>query len=80
MKISIIGRSVLKPINETEDIKVSQLFSADKVKRDMIIMAGKAAGICYMPDDYLSEGIQNNAKAIARASNNSIAFLADGTI
>lgn len=71
MKISIIGRSVLKPISETEDIKVSQLFGADKVKRDMIIMAGKAAGICYMPDDYLSEGIQNNAKAIARASNNS---------
>ena len=31
MKISIIGRSVLKPINESEDIKVSQLFGADKI-------------------------------------------------
>lgn len=71
MKITTIGRSVLKPVNSAEDIRVSQLFGADKIKRDMIVMGGKAAGICYMPDDYLSEGIQNNAKAIARASNNS---------
>ena len=31
------------------------------------ILAGKAAGICYMPDNYLSQGIQDETKSIKRA-------------
>ena len=31
------------------------------------LLAGKMAGICYMPDDYLSQGIQNEASSLKRA-------------
>ena len=38
-----------------------------EIKKSMRIIAGKAAGICYMADDYLSDGIQDELKAIKRA-------------
>ena len=37
---------------------------------EAIIFSGKAAGVCYMPDDYLEEGIQNEEKAANRAKGN----------
>lgn len=42
----------------------------DKMNENMTIFSGKAAGVCYMPDDYLSNGIQNTEKAIKRAESN----------
>ena len=37
------------------------------IEIDSQLLAGKAAGICYMPDDYLSEGINNEEKCLKRA-------------
>ena len=42
----------------------------ESINYDSMLIAGKAAGVCYMPDDYLSEGIQNTEKCIARANGN----------
>lgn len=39
----------------------------EKRNSDLKILSGKAAGVCYMPDDYMEEGIQNVEKALARA-------------
>ncbi|MDL2302268.1 FAD-dependent thymidylate synthase [Lachnospiraceae bacterium OttesenSCG-928-D06] len=36
---------------------------------ELITLAGKAAGVCYMPDDYADAGIHNVEKAIKRAHN-----------
>lgn len=38
---------------------------------DLRLLGGKLAGICYMPDDYLSGEIQNVEKANARANSTS---------
>lgn len=35
---------------------------------NMVILAGREAGICYMPDDYFSEKISNNKSAERRAN------------
>lgn len=40
----------------------------DNMKENMTLMSGKAAGICYMPDNYLDEEIQNEEKAFNRAN------------
>jgi len=37
-----------------------------EIGKDAQLLAGKAAGICYMPDDYLSEGINNEEKCLKR--------------
>lgn len=65
MKINVVGRTFTRPMSSS---KGDYLFSPENIKKDMSIIGGKAAGICYMPDDYLSEGIQNEAKALARAA------------
>lgn len=52
-------------VNITKEIEDS--IDPKLIKKSMKIIAGKAAGICYMPDDYLSEGIQDEEKAIKRA-------------
>lgn len=44
--------------------------SGETIRKDLCLIAGKAAGICYMPDDYLSEGIQNEEKSLKRSQNN----------
>ena len=56
VKIEVINKSV-------------ECYNEDPVmlREEMTIMAGKAAGICYMSDDYLSNGIQNISNAIKRA-------------
>ena len=38
---------------------------------DLTLLAGKAAGVCYMPDNYMEDGIQNTDKAFARAEQTS---------
>lgn len=40
------------------------------IKDDFTKIGGKAAGVCYMPDDYFSNGIQNDESAIKRAHGN----------
>ena len=45
---------------DTEDI-------AYATNDELTLLAGKAAGVCYMPDDYFENGIQNEDKALARA-------------
>lgn len=38
--------------------------------KDMTVLGGKAAGVCYMPDDYMESGIQNVDAAVNRAKGN----------
>lgn len=61
MKVELILRSFEKD-NDNNDY-----FEPEKLNEDMKIIAGKAAGICYMPDNYLDEGIQNKEAAIKRS-------------
>lgn len=42
----------------------------ENMTEEMFTFGGKAAGICYMPDDYLESSIQDEDKANKRASNN----------
>ena len=67
MKLSVIGRSF-----EKSDLIDSKYFEPESIRKDLTLMAGKAAGICYMPDDYLSDGIQNIEKAEKRAEFNAV--------
>lgn len=41
----------------------------NKIGENLTIFSGKAAGVCYMPDDYIEDGIQNTEKALKRAEN-----------
>ena len=34
---------------------------------ELTLLAGKAAGVCYMPDDYFENGVQDKEKALKRA-------------
>ena len=56
-KVKLIGKTV-----ETTD--------NEHILEETLTFSGKAAGICYMPDDYFEEGIQNIDKANKRANNN----------
>lgn len=56
MKVSIIARTA----------EIGKVSSQD-VELDFKLLAGKTAGICYMPEDYLDNAIQNNEKAMSRA-------------
>ena len=56
-EVKLIGKTV-----ETTD--------NEHIIEETLTFSGKAAGICYMPDDYFEEGIQNIDKANARANNN----------
>ena len=55
--VKVVARTV-----ETDNI--------DNMTEEMFIFGGKAAGICYMPDDYLESSIQDKDKALKRAENN----------
>lgn len=67
-KVSVIARTVESNNNL---IKENVSFEPDAMVEDSIILSGKAAGICYMPDDYLSNGIQNAEVSYKRAGFNS---------
>lgn len=43
----------------------------EKLNTDLTLLSGKAAGVCYMPDDYFEDGVQNVEKALTRAAGNS---------
>ena len=42
--------------------EVDDNINIDKVNEDLTIFSGKAAGVCYMPDDYTEKGIQDSEK------------------
>ena len=70
MKVSVIARTYEVPDGSKEVYKNILPHNPKLFKSDMKIFAGKSAGICYMPDTYLSEGIQNEEAAIKRSANN----------
>jgi thymidylate synthase ThyX len=46
-----------------------EVFNEEHMVEDLTLLAGKAAGVCYMPDDYMEQGIQDESKARKRAEN-----------
>ncbi|MDR0964833.1 MAG: FAD-dependent thymidylate synthase [Clostridium sp.] len=49
---------------------VARTFEVDETDHpveDLVLLAGKAAGVCYMPDDYMQNGIQDAQRAMKRA-------------
>lgn len=60
-EVKLIARTVAYEKGEVPDI--------DDVNRKFTLFSGKAAGTCYMPDDYFEEGIQNEKAAMSRAAN-----------
>lgn len=46
-----------------------EVTNADGMHDGSKTLAGKAAGVCYMPDDYMEVGIQDKEKALLRADN-----------
>ena len=63
----MVTKSSVKVINKT--VELNEYEDGKQIREDMTIIAGKAAGICYMPDDYLDKGIQDIEKAKKRANN-----------
>ena len=59
----------VKLVAATQEIGSDKPINLDTIYDDNLILAGKAAGICYMSDTYLSEGIQNKDAALKRANN-----------
>jgi hypothetical protein len=46
-----------------------EVQNEEHMVEDLTLLAGKAAGVCYMPDDYMEQGIQDKSKAMKRAAN-----------
>ena len=59
----------VKIVNITDEI-TNDKITGKEVRDKLTLIGGKAAGICYMPDGYLSEGIQDEEKAMARSKRN----------
>jgi hypothetical protein len=47
----------------------AEVQSEEQMVEVLTLLAGKAAGVCYMPDDYMEQGIQDKNKAKKRAEN-----------
>ena len=52
------------------DEQKQSMFEPENIQEAYKIFSGQCAGICYMPDNYLSKGIQNEESAIKRSANN----------
>ena len=61
----------VKLIGITKQITQDELPEL-KVREEMQIFAGKAAGICYMPDDYFSKAFDDDEKSINRSKRNAV--------
>lgn len=62
-------KTIIRSYEIPESNRIIGPHVPNEFKDDMVKIAGKAAGICYMPDDYLSNGIQNSSAAFKRAEN-----------
>lgn len=60
-EVRVVARTYEVPEEETPE----------KLNADLTLLSGKAAGVCYMPDDYFEDGVQNVDKALTRAAGNS---------
>lgn len=69
-KLKVIARTIEVPTDDNEKIITKDIADPKTILNDMTIFGGKMSGICYMPDDYLSNGIQNENSALIRSNNN----------
>lgn len=60
-EVKVVARTYEVPEGET----------SEKLNTDLTILSGKAAGVCYMPDNYFEDGVQNVDKALTRAAGTS---------
>lgn len=76
MEIKLVARSV--ELNDDQMKEVEREYKeksgeeksyAQIMKDEFLVSAGKAAGICYMPDNYFEKGIQDEEKAYKRGLN-----------
>lgn len=61
-EVKLVARTI--EVNENE-------VDIDQINYELTVLSGKAAGVCYMPDNYMEDGIQNVDKALKRAENTS---------
>lgn len=73
MEIQLVGRTCelskdqMKQVKDEYEKRTGEKKSYAQIMRnEFLISAGKAAGICYMPDDYFEKGIQDDEKAYKR--------------
>lgn len=62
-------RQEVKVVARTYEVADGE--TPEKLNTDLTLLSGKAAGVCYMPDDYFEDGVQNVEKALTRATGNS---------
>ena len=62
--LKIVARTF--DVSESQIIDINTRIDPASIEHDMLLLGGKMAGICYMPDDYLSEGIRNEKKSLKR--------------
>lgn len=71
MKVEVSKISVDKSMIENmsaEEIK--KIFDPKNINKNCRVIAGKAAGICYMTDDYIENGYNDDEKSLKRANFN----------
>lgn len=68
--IEVIMRSYEVPEKDSNNLPIIRPFDPVQTRNDFITYSGKAAGICYMPDNYCSEGMKDVQKAMNRAAGN----------
>lgn len=61
----------VKVVARTFEVKTGTNDVQEEMNNELTLLAGKAAGVCYMPDDYMENGIQNKDRALARAEQTS---------
>ena len=61
----------VKVVARTFEVETGTNDTTEEMNNELTLLAGKAAGVCYMPDDYMENGIQNKDKALARAEQTS---------
>lgn len=51
--------------------EVAEGETVDTLNNDLTLLSGRAAGVCYMPDDYFDDGVYDKEKAMKRAASTS---------
>lgn len=55
MKVEVI----LSSVEKNSEYISNDLFKPNNIYDNMRVISGRAAGICYAPDNYFSKGIYN---------------------
>lgn len=61
----------VKVVARTFEVEQGVNDTVKEMNDELTLLSGKAAGVCYMPNDYMENGIQNKEKALARAEQTS---------